>query len=80
MSTASKTQTQAPRIMVIYTGGTIGMIEDAKSGALVPFRLTILLKMFPKLDALDMNSLTTSSTRPLTHQTWILNFGKPLPK
>ena len=26
-----------PRILIIYTGGTIGMIEDPKSKALAPF-------------------------------------------
>lgn len=52
MSTDSKTQTQAPRIMVIYTGGTIGMIEDAKSGALVPFSFDHLIENVPKIGRL----------------------------
>ena len=28
-----------PRILIVYTGGTIGMTEDLSTGALVPFQL-----------------------------------------
>ena len=29
-----------PRILIVYSGGTIGMTEDLSTGALVPFSLT----------------------------------------
>ena len=53
-----------PRILVIYTGGTIGMIEDPKTGSLVPFDFKHFIKSankndyatyFPKLNRLDYN-------------------------
>lgn len=42
----------APNILLIYTGGTIGMIEDAHTGALVPFDLTHLMENVPKIGRL----------------------------
>lgn len=50
---SSNTPTAAkPRIMIIYTGGTIGMIEDAKTGALVPFTFDHLIQNVPKIGRL----------------------------
>lgn len=37
------------RILVIYTGGTIGMMRDKKTGALVPFEFEQLYKHIPLL-------------------------------
>ncbi len=42
-----------PRILIIYTGGTIGMIEDPKTRALRPFDFTHLLENVPKIKKLD---------------------------
>lgn len=39
----------APRIMIIYTGGTIGMTEDPKTHALVPFDFKHLMSNVPKV-------------------------------
>ena len=36
-------------ILIIYTGGTIGMIEDEKSGALVPFNFDLIYEHIPVL-------------------------------
>lgn len=38
-----------PRILIVYTGGTIGMTEDLATGALVPFSFEHLLANVPKL-------------------------------
>ena len=38
-----------PRILLIYTGGTIGMIEDAVTGTLRPFDFSHLIDNVPKL-------------------------------
>ncbi|MDP6909274.1 MAG: asparaginase, partial [Flavobacteriales bacterium] len=43
-----------PRILIIYTGGTIGMIQDAKSGRLRPFRLERLFKSIPSIQNLGI--------------------------
>lgn len=45
-------QTAAPRIMIVYTGGTIGMISDPKTGALVPFDFDHLMENVPKIGRL----------------------------
>ncbi len=42
-----------PRILIIYTGGTIGMIENAKTKALEPFDFTHLIDNVPKIKMLD---------------------------
>lgn len=43
---------QVPRILVIYTGGTIGMLKDPDTGALKPFNFDTLYKHIPILEKL----------------------------
>lgn len=45
-------QAPAPKIMILYTGGTIGMIADPKTGALVPFDFDHLMENVPKIGRL----------------------------
>ncbi|MDE7092106.1 MAG: asparaginase domain-containing protein, partial [Muribaculaceae bacterium] len=47
--------TQRPRILIIYTGGTIGMIEDAETGTLRPFDFDHLIDNVPKIRMLDFD-------------------------
>ena len=42
-----------PRILIIYTGGTIGMIEDPATKALTPFDFSHLMENVPKVKMLD---------------------------
>lgn len=42
-----------PRILIIYTGGTIGMIENQTTGALEPFNFDHLIDNVPKVKMLD---------------------------
>lgn len=42
-----------PRILLIYTGGTIGMIEDSETHALKPFDFNHLIENVPKLKMLN---------------------------
>jgi L-asparaginase len=42
-----------PKILIIYTGGTIGMIENPESGALQPFDFSHLIDNVPKVKKLD---------------------------
>lgn len=42
-----------PHILIIYTGGTIGMIEDPKDRSLRPFNFSHLIENVPKLKLLD---------------------------
>lgn len=42
-----------PKILIIYTGGTIGMIEDPVTKALKPFDFSHLMENVPKVNLLD---------------------------
>lgn len=44
-----------PKILIIYTGGTIGMIENPKTRALEPFDFDHLLQNVPKIRMLDFD-------------------------
>lgn len=43
------TKEKKPSVLLIYTGGTIGMIENPETGALESFRFDELLKQVPEL-------------------------------
>jgi L-asparaginase len=42
-----------PRILILYTGGTIGMIEDVRTRSLRPFDFSHLIDNVPKIKMLD---------------------------
>lgn len=44
-----------PKILIIYTGGTIGMIENSETHALEPFNFDHLLQNVPKIKMLDFD-------------------------
>lgn len=54
-----------PNILLIYTGGTIGMIKDFETGALRNFNFDELLNHIPELKLLDCNITTTSFPEPI---------------
>ncbi|NMH87495.1 asparaginase [Flavivirga algicola] len=54
-----------PKILLIYTGGTIGMVKDFKTGALRAFDFKTLLEKIPELQLLDCNIDTTSFKEPI---------------
>lgn len=54
-----------PNILLIYTGGTIGMIKDADTGALKAFNFKKLIKGIPELKLLDCNIETVSFQKPI---------------
>jgi len=54
-----------PTILLIYTGGTIGMIKDFETGALRNFNFTELLEYIPELKLLDCDIDTTSFPAPI---------------
>ncbi|GGW59063.1 L-asparaginase [Winogradskyella epiphytica] len=57
--------TKQPNILLIYTGGTIGMIKDADTGALKAFDFDSLLDKIPELRLLDCNIETVSFVEPI---------------
>lgn len=52
-------------ILLIYTGGTIGMIKDFEAGALKAFDFKTLLQKIPELKLLDCNIDTVSFKEPI---------------
>ena len=54
-----------PNILLIYTGGTIGMVKDFESGALKAFNFKELLHNIPELKQLDCDIETFSFEKPI---------------
>ena len=52
-----------PKILLIYTGGTIGMVQDAKTGTWSPFDFTSLLETMPSLRKLNVDIGTHSFSK-----------------
>jgi L-asparaginase len=53
------------RILLIYTGGTIGMMQDAKSGTLKPFNFKHLTKQVPELSRFQLDLQSVSFKKPI---------------
>ena len=56
---------QKPKILLIYTGGTIGMVKDPKSGVLKAFDFANLLKRIPELRLLSCDITALSFKEPI---------------
>lgn len=54
-----------PKILLIYTGGTIGMVKDFKSGVLKAFNFAKLLQNIPEIIQLDCDIETVSFEHPI---------------
>lgn len=52
-------------ILLLYTGGTIGMVKDSLTGALKAFDFKKLLDNIPELHLLDCNIATVSLKEPI---------------
>jgi len=52
-------------VLIIYTGGTIGMIQDARSGELRPFDFKTLSKQIPELNKFDIELSSIASKNPI---------------
>ncbi len=57
--------TSIPHILLIYTGGTIGMTKDYKTGALKAFDFNKLLKHIPELNLLNCMIDSVSFEEPI---------------
>jgi L-asparaginase len=53
------------KILIIYTGGTIGMVMDLKSNTLVPFDFEHLYKQVPELEKFDLELSVNSFEAPI---------------
>lgn len=54
-----------PNILLIYTGGTIGMVKNSKTGALKAFNFDNLLSRIPELNLLSCKISTISFEEPI---------------
>ncbi|HAT80502.1 MAG TPA: L-asparaginase 1 [Flavobacterium sp.] len=57
------------KILLIYTGGTIGMMKDFETGALKSFNFSKLLHKIPELKQLDCEIETVSFEKPIDSST-----------
>ncbi len=53
------------KVLIIYTGGTIGMVEDPVTGALNPFDFCQLQENIPELNKLDVDLTVESIENPI---------------
>ena len=65
-----------PSVLLIYTGGTIGMMQDPKTGVLKPFNFKALTKQIPELQKFDIILSSISFEKPIdssnmSPETWI---------
>lgn len=57
--------TSKPKILIIYTGGTIGMIKDPESGQLKSFDFNHIHKHVPEIHRLNVELTTISFQEPI---------------
>jgi len=57
--------TRKLKTLIIYTGGTIGMIKDYKTNALKAFDFSQILEKIPELNQLDCDIETVSFEQPI---------------
>ncbi|HEX8516700.1 MAG TPA: type I asparaginase [Bacteroidia bacterium] len=53
------------KVLLIYTGGTIGMMQDAKTGQLKPFDFKHLSQQIPELNKFDVDLSAVSFSKPI---------------
>lgn len=54
-----------PSVLLIYTGGTIGMMQDPRSGELKPFNFKALTQQIPELEKFDIALSSVSFAKPI---------------
>ncbi|MDB4334895.1 asparaginase [bacterium] len=64
------------KVLVIYTGGTIGMVNDPDSNTLVPFDFNYIQEKVPELNRFDFEINNTSfspivDSSDMTPETWL---------
>jgi L-asparaginase len=68
--------TENPAILLIYTGGTIGMLEDPRKGSLKPIDFNNIMKQIPEMKSLGFRIDSVSFEPPIDSSeiepsTWI---------
>ena len=63
-----------PQILLVYTGGTIGMVKDYESGALKAFDFSQILERIPELRQLNCDIKTISFDEPIDSSNMNTNY------
>jgi L-asparaginase len=58
-------QTAATSILMLYTGGTFGMVYDKTGSHLVPFNFEQMVEKIPELNRFDFELTTVAFSRPI---------------
>lgn len=53
------------KVLIVYTGGTIGMVNDSETGLLKPFDFEALTEQIPELSKFDIDISSTSFDEPI---------------
>jgi L-asparaginase len=56
---------QTPSVLIIYTGGTIGMVTDPETGSLRPFNFNHISEQIPALKSFGYNLESVSFEKPI---------------
>ncbi|MES2134361.1 MAG: type I asparaginase [Bacteroidota bacterium] len=56
---------EKPSVLLIYTGGTIGMMQDVRTGELKPFNFKSLTRQIPELEKFDIDLSSISFSKPI---------------
>ncbi|PLK43764.1 asparaginase [Emticicia sp. TH156] len=65
INTSSTKNNRATSVLMIYTGGTLGMVYDSKSKSLVPFVFSEILTNVPELHRLECELTTLTLDKPI---------------
>jgi len=76
MTVSTYTQPDKASILLIYTGGTIGMIENPETGVLESFNFQHLKDNMPELKSWVIQSRPFSLIPRWIHRKWALSPGK----
>jgi L-asparaginase len=76
ISTLSNKKTRSASVLMIYTGGTLGMVYDSKSQSLVPFDFDQILVNVPELQRLEFELTILTLPKPIDSsnikpETWV---------
>ncbi|WP_028888406.1 asparaginase [Tenacibaculum ovolyticum] len=63
-----------PKILIVYTGGTIGMVKDYKTGALKAFDFSQISSKIPELQQLHCDISTISFDEPIDSSNMNVNY------
>lgn len=63
-----------PKILIVYTGGTIGMVKDYKTGALKAFDFSQISNKIPELQQLNCEILTISFEQAIDSSNMNVNY------